>query len=177
MTIACGFAARGVVFASPLSMGSHRPPCATVFLMLTLGPITASSRGDQPIAALARVDTVLEGRDELIGVAVTADDTRYVSDRGAGIVYRLSSSGALSRAATGLDRPAGLALDGGGRLLIAEERAGRILRLEASGVLTVLATGIKRPRWLAVAADGSLYIGAHRLVAPDDVCIRVCCRG
>jgi len=144
-------------------MGSRRPPSATVFLMLTLGPITAY----QPIAALAPVETVLEGRDELIGVAVTAEGTRYVSDRGAGIVYRLSSSGALSRAAAGLDRPAGLALDSGGRLLIAEEHAGRILRLEDAGALTVLATGIKSPRWLAVASDGSLYIGAHRLVAPD----------
>src|SRR5881396_3053423 len=144
-------------------MGSRRPPSATVFLMLTLGPITAY----QPIAALAPVETVLEGRDELIGVAVTAEGTRYVSDRGAGIVYRLSSSGALSRAAAGLDRPAGLALDSGGRFLIAEEHAGRILRLEDAGALTVLATGIKSPRWLAVASDGSLYIGAHRLVAPD----------
>src|SRR5438034_6852529 len=108
-------------------MGSRRPPSATVFLMLTLGPITAY----QPIAALAPVETVLEGRDELIGVAVTADGTLYVSDRGAGIVYRLPTSGALGRAASGLDRPAGLALDGGGRLLLAEERAGRILRLEA----------------------------------------------
>src|SRR5207249_796173 len=72
-------------------------------------------------------ETVLEGRAELIGVAVTAEGTRYVPDRGAGIVYRLSSSGALSRAAAGLDRPAGLALDSGGRLLIAEEHAGRIL--------------------------------------------------
>src|SRR6059036_935263 len=128
-------------------MGSRRPPSVTVFLMLTLGPITAY----QPIAALAPVETVLEGRDELIGVAVTADGTLYVSDRGAGIVYRLPTSGALGRAASGLDRPAGLALDGGGRLLIAEERAGRILRLEASGALTVLATGIETPRWLAVA--------------------------
>src|SRR5439155_17711402 len=93
-------------------MDSRRPPCATVFLILTvLEPSTASARADQPIAALAPVETVLEGRDELIGVAVTADGTLYVSDRGAGIVYRLPTSGALGRAASGLDRPAGLALD------------------------------------------------------------------
>src|SRR5439155_1208075 len=151
-------------------MDSRRPPCATVFLILAvLGSITASARADQPIAALAPVETVLDGRDELIGVAVAADGTRYVSDRGAGIVYKLSASGALGHAAAGLDRPAGLALDGGGRLLVAEERAGRILRLETSGALTVLATGIKTPRWLAVASDGSLYISAHRLIAHDDL--------
>src|SRR5207249_2031527 len=91
-------------------MDSRRPPCATVFLILTvLEPSTASARADQPIAALAPVETVLEGRDELIGVAVTADGTLYVSDRGAGIVYRLPTSGALRRAAPGLEPPARLA--------------------------------------------------------------------
>src|SRR5438034_1058873 len=163
-------------------MGSRRPPPRTVFLMLTLGPITAY----QPIAALAPVETVLEGRDELIGVAVTAEGTRYVSDRGAGIVYRLSSSGALSRAAAGLDRPAGLALDSGGRLLIAEEHAGRILRLEDAGALTVLATGIKSPRWLAVASDAGLkrpiglaldalaaiYVSTRRLTVETEIARR-----
>src|SRR5207247_2356302 len=89
-------------------MDSRRPPCATVFLILTvLEPSTASARADQPIAALAPVETVLEGRDELIGVAVTADGTLYVSDRGAGIVYRLPTSGALGPAASGLDPTAG----------------------------------------------------------------------
>src|SRR5439155_7312334 len=137
--------------------------------LVVIGPVvlgllafTVEGAAERQITALASVETVLDGRDELIGVAVTADGTLYVSDRGAGIVYRLPTSGALGRAASGLDRPAGLALDGGGRLLIAEERAGRILRLEASGALTVLATGIETPRWLAVASDGSLYIGAHR---------------
>src|SRR3989442_4596526 len=139
-------------------MDSRRPPCATVFLILTvLGPIPASACADQPIAALAPVETVLDGRDELIGVAVTADGTRYVSDRGAGIVYRLSASGAPGRAASRLDRPAGLALDRDGRLLIAEERAVRILRPESSGALAGLATAIKTARWFVVASGATLY--------------------
>ena len=149
-------------------MDSRRAPCATAFLLLTLlWPVRASARVDQPIAALASVETVLDGHDELIGVAVSADGTRYVSDRGVGIVYRLSERGALSAAASGLDRPAGLALDGDGRLLIAEEHAGRILRLEASGALTVLATGFKTPRWIAVASDSSLYVSAHGRIPSD----------
>src|SRR5207247_8812218 len=113
-------------------MGSRRPPSATVFLMLPLGPITAY----QPIAALAPVETVLAGRDELIGVAVPAEGTRYVSDRGAGILYRLSSSGALSRAAAGLDRRARLALDSGRRLLTARAPARGNLRLPAAAPRT-----------------------------------------
>src|SRR5438874_13127890 len=116
--------------------------------LVVIGPVvlglltfTVEGAAERQITALASVETVLDGRDELIGVAVTADGTRYVSDRGAGVVYRLAADDALSLAASGLDRPAGIALDADDHLLIAEERAGRILRLETSGALTVLATG------------------------------------
>src|SRR2546425_482636 len=142
--------------------------------LVVIGPVvlgllafTVEGAAERQITALASVETVLDGRDELVGVAVTADGARYVSDRGAGSVYRVSAVGALSIALKRLDRPAGLALDAEGRLLIAEEGAGRILRLEPSGALTVLVTGIKKPRWMA-AADGSLYVSAHRQVPRDD---------
>ena len=142
--------------------------------LVVIGPVvlgllafTVEGAAERQITALASVETVLDGRDELVGVAVTADGARYVSDRGAGSVYRVSAVGALSIALKRLDRPAGLALDAEGRLLIAEEGAGRILRLEPSGALTVLVTGIKKPRWMA-AADGSLYISAHRQIPRDD---------
>lgn len=126
-----------------------------------------SASADQPLTALAPIETILDARNELVGVAVLADGTRYVSDRGAGIVYRVTASGTVTPAASGLNRPAGLAVDSAGRLLIAEEQAGRVLRLESNGSLTVLATGIKTPRWLAVNPDGSLYVTAHRLTGPD----------
>src|SRR3989449_965908 len=142
--------------------------------LVVIGPVvlgllafTVEGAAERQITALPSVETVLDGRDELVGVAVTADGARYVSDRGAGSVYRVSAVGALSIALKRLDRPAGLALDAEGRLLIAEEGAGRILRLEPSGALTVLVTGIKKPRWMA-AADGSLYISAHRQIPRDD---------
>src|SRR5436309_2234715 len=142
--------------------------------LVVIGPVvlglltfTVEGAAERQITALASVETVLDGRDELVGVAVTADGARYVSDRGAGSVYRGSAVGALSIALKRLDRPAGLALDAEGRLLIAEEGAGRILRLEPSGALTVLVTGIKKPRWMA-AADGSLYVSAHRQIPRDD---------
>ncbi len=124
----------------------------------------------QPISALAPVQVVLDGQQELVGVAVAASGTVYVSDRGAGVVYRLEPPGYFTVALAGLDHPAGLALDGDGRLLIAEEKAGRVLRLESNGTLSVLATGIKKPRWLAVAPDGALYalyVSAHRLQSPE----------
>src|SRR3989454_6760470 len=142
--------------------------------LVVIGPVvlgvlafTVQGAAERQITALASVETVLDGRDELVGVAVTADGARYVSDRGAGIVYRVSAVGALSIAIKRLDRPAGLTRDAEGRLLIAEEGADRILRLEPSGALTVLVTGIKKPRWMA-AADGSLYISAHRQMPRHD---------
>ncbi|MBI4638965.1 MAG: hypothetical protein HY727_21720 [Candidatus Rokubacteria bacterium] len=137
---------------------------------LALGAALLSARaasGAEPITALAPIETVLDGYQELVGVAVTTDGTIYTSDRGAGVVHRIAPGGAVSTAASGLHRPAGLALDTEGRLLIAEEGAGRLLRLEPNGALTVLAIGIKTPRWIALSADDTLYLTAHRLTAPD----------
>jgi len=138
---------------------------ATTISVLAL--TMSATRADQPVMALAPLDVVLDGRNELVGVAVGADGTRYVSDRGAGLVYRVSSTGTLTIAAANLDRPAGLALTGDGRLLIVEEHAGRVLRLEPSGALTPVVAGLKTPRWIDVQDDGSLYVTAHRLTAPD----------
>ncbi len=129
--------------------------------------LPAPAGADQPVTALAPFDPVVGGLNELVGVAVAQDGTRYVSDRGAGIVYRIPAGGTVSLLVGNLNRPAGLALDATGRLLIAEEGAGRVLRLEANNKVTILATGIKTPRWLVVNPDGSLYVSAHRLTEPD----------
>ena len=137
----------------------------TFVAVITL--VCAAVPAGADITALAPFGVVLDNRNELVGVAVAADGGRYVSDRGAGIVYRVTPNGGVTSAASSLDRPAGLAFDSAGRLLIAEEHAGRVLRLEPNGSLTVLATGIKTPRWIAVSGDGSLYISAHRLTSPD----------
>src|SRR2546428_3902418 len=140
--------------------------------LVVIGPVvlgllafTVEGAAERQITALASVETVLDGRDELVGVAVTADGARYVSDRGAGSVYRVSAVGALSIALKRLDRPAGLALDAEGRLLIAEEGAGRILRLEPSGAPAALLTGITKPRSMAAALAGP-YGRAHRHAPP-----------
>src|SRR5947209_17570547 len=71
--------------------------------LVVIGPVvlglltfTVEGAAERQITALASVETVLDGRDELVGVAVTAAGARYVSDRGAGSVYRVSAVGALS---------------------------------------------------------------------------------
>ena len=131
--------------------------------------LASATRADQPITALASFDVIVDGRSELVGVAVSADNMRYVSDRGAGVVYRVATTGIITTVATNLDRPAGLAMGGDGRLLIVEEHAGRIVRLESNGSLTVIALGLKTPRWISVSDDDTLYVTAHRLTSPDGV--------
>jgi RHS repeat-associated protein len=138
---------------------------ATALAVLVLA--FSATRADQPMTALAPFDVIVDGRNELVGVAVAADDALYVSDRGAGIVYRLTATGALTIVAANLDRPAGLAVTADGRLLIVEEHAGRLLRLERDGSLTVVASGLKTPRWIVVNDDDTLYVTAHRLTSPD----------
>ena len=127
----------------------------------------SATRADQAITALAPFEIVLDGRNELVGVAVAADGTRYVSDRGGGVVYRLSPTGTVSAAVTNLDRPAGLALDANGSLLIAEEHRGRIVRVGHTGALSVVAEGFTSPRWLLMADDETLYVTADGVIAPD----------
>jgi RHS repeat-associated protein len=142
------------------------------FWTMTMAALAATSLvvpaalADQAVTALAPFDTILDGRNELVGVAVTTDGVCYVSDRGAGLVYRVDASGALSVAASNLDRPAGLTLDGEERLLIVEERAGRIRRLHG-GRLTVVAAGLNRPRSIAPAGDGAFYLSVDRRLTSE----------
>ena len=142
-------------------------PGAVATAVAAFSLASSATRADQPVTALAPFDVLLDTRAELVGVAVAGDDTRYVSDRVAGVVYRLTSAGALTTVAANLDRPAGLAVSADGRLLIVEEHAGRIVRLEPNGTLTVVATGLKTPRWIVVGDDDTLYVTAHRLTTPD----------
>src|SRR6267378_6777741 len=142
-------------------------PGAVAAALAALVLAFSATRAEQPVTALAPFDVIVDGRNELVGVAVAADDALYLSDRGAGAVYRLTSSATLTTVAVNLDRPAGLAVAFDGRLLIVEEHAGRILRLERNGSLTVVATGLKTPRFIVVNDDDTAYVSAHRLTSPD----------
>src|SRR5438876_18523 len=109
-----------VARSSPDIQADERGRREAMRRLVVIGPVvlglltfTVEGAAERQITALASVETVLDGRDELVGVAVTADGARYISDRGAGIVYRVSAVGALSIALERLDRPAGLALGEG----------------------------------------------------------------
>jgi len=133
--------------------------------VLTLALLLSSAAGSarpHHIAALAPVDVVAGGFDDLVGLVVDRHDAVFVSDRRAGTVTRLAPDGRRRTVASGLAKPAGLALDSEGGLLIAEERAGRVVRLDANGRRTTLFDGLRAPRWLAVDGD-TVYVAAHRL--------------
>src|SRR5690349_2978395 len=142
-------------------------PSVGVSTLTVLVLALSGTRADQPITALASSEIILDGRNELVGIAVSPDGTRYISDRGAGLVYRLTAAGLLTIVVDSLDRPAGLAMMADGRLLIVEEHAGRVIRLEPNGTRTAIASGLKSPRWVVVHDDGSLYVTAHRWISPD----------
>jgi RHS repeat-associated protein len=142
-------------------------PGVSVGTLTVLVLAFSGTPADQAVTGLAPFEIILDGRNELVGIAVAADDTRYISDRGAGLVYRLTGGGVVTIAADNLDRPAGLALSLDGRLLIVEEHAGRVLQLASNGARTVIASGLKSPRWIVVNDDGSLYVTAHRWTSAD----------
>ena len=142
-------------------------PAAATTTVAALVLVSSATTADQPVTAHAPFDVAMDGRNELVGVAVAPDGAVYVSDRGAGVIYRVSGTATPTTVAQNLDRPAGLSFTLDGRLLIAEEQTGRILRLGDNGALSVVASGLTTPRWITTHADGALYVTAHRLTSRE----------
>lgn len=142
---------------------TNRALPVTLLAIVTAFVPSASFAPPDPITALAPAEIVLDGRSELVGVAVAPDGTIFVSDRVAGVVHAVGPRGDGAISLGGLKHPAGLALDPAGHLLIAEEGAGRVVRREESGTLTPIASGLTTPRWIAALADGTVYVSAQRL--------------
>src|SRR5262245_42178340 len=63
---------------------------AGLALAVLVATAFAPACADQPPIALAPIEIALDGKDEIVGVVVAADGTRYASDRGAGVVYRVT---------------------------------------------------------------------------------------
>jgi len=139
------------------------PLVSLIFYFLFSSPSEPSHRSDSN--ALAPMEVVADGFEELRGVAVDANDLVYVADRKAGTVTRIGTDQSKTIVASLLDRPTGLAFDLNGRLLIVERGKGRLLRLEADGSLTAVAEGMRNPRWVtvAVAGDGTIYLSSRGL--------------
>jgi sugar lactone lactonase YvrE len=122
----------------------------------------------QPIDALAPLEIVADGFDDLRGLAIDDVGRVFVADRHAGTVTRVARSGARTVVARNLERPVGLAFDAQGRLLVVEERAARVVRIEPTGTRTPLVTGVKQPRWIAVGDDATIFLSARRITPGTD---------
>lgn len=105
--------------------------------------------------AAAESEVLVEGLDQLYGVAVSPTGAVAVADLGTGTVYSVRS-GEAEVIATGLQDPMGVAFTAEGTCLVSEAGAGRIVAVTSSGVDT-LVDGLERPQGILVH-DGVLYI-------------------
>ncbi|WP_240498267.1 SMP-30/gluconolactonase/LRE family protein [Williamsia sp. 1135] len=117
--------------------------------------------------ASSESEVLVEGLDQLYGVAVSATGAIAVADLGTGKVYSVESGNATELAG-GLADPTGVAFTADGTLLVSEAGAGRIVSVTSSGVDT-LVDGLERPQGIVVVGS-TLYIvdvDAKALVAFD----------
>jgi sugar lactone lactonase YvrE len=110
-------------------------------------------------------EVLVEGFDQLYGVAVASAGAIVVAELGAGRVLSIRP-GHVEVLATGLNDPVGVAIAPDGACLVCEAGAGRVVKLDGTG--TVL-DGLQRPQGILVH-DGKIYVvdaGARELVAFD----------
>jgi glucose/arabinose dehydrogenase len=137
--------------------------------LLALGAL-ASARGDNrarmpdprmQVRALAPVDVVASGFEELSAVAVDPAGTLLVTDRAAGTLTRIGEAGDRQTLLNNLQGPSGLAIDGAGNILVIEAAGRRILRINRDGLITTVASGLRQPRSIAVGPDGQVWIATR----------------
>ncbi|NED66791.1 gluconolaconase, partial [Streptomyces sp. SID10244] len=117
--------------------------------------------------AAAESEVLVEGLDQLYGVAVAANGTIAVADLGTGQVHAVGS-GRTDVLASGLDRPMGVAFTADGTCLVSESGAGRVAAVTSSGTDT-LVDGLESPQGITVVGS-QLYIvdtGSKSLVNVD----------
>lgn len=117
--------------------------------------------------ALNESEVLVQGLDQLYGVAVTAAGAVITAELGTGRVLAIQS-GNVEVLASGLRDPLGVAIDANGAVLVSESAGGRVVRVLSSGVETVV-DGLQNPQGILVR-DGLLYIvdvGAKTVIEFD----------
>ncbi|MGQ0553098.1 MAG: Vgb family protein [Planctomycetota bacterium] len=109
----------------------------------------------------------------------TEDDVLYVPDRGLGIVFRVSATGALSVLTAGgfLQSPVTLLQAPDGDLIVSDIFQQTIVRVSLTGQQTLIADAVSSggllsgPGGMAYGPDGTLYVAnnlSHTIVSVDD---------
>ncbi|AZG45112.1 SMP-30/gluconolactonase/LRE family protein [Gordonia insulae] len=115
----------------------------------------------------AESEVLVDGLDQLYGVAVSTTGAIAVADLGSGSVFAVQS-GRADVLASGLDRPMGVAFTADGTCLVTESGAGRVAAVTNSGTDT-LVDGLESPQGIVVVGS-QLYIvdaGSKSLVNVD----------
>ncbi|MBI2828381.1 MAG: hypothetical protein HYX77_03800 [Acidobacteria bacterium] len=140
---------------------------AVAAIIGTRGGATFFATGrDAAISALAPVEVVALGFDELSAIAVDAYGAALVTDRRAGTVTRIGPAGFRQTVLDDLHKPGGVAVDEAGRVFVIEEGT-RVLRLDAEGIVSVVAASVRQARTLATGPDGRIWISTRREQGPE----------
>lgn len=98
-----------------------------------------------------------EGLGMPLGVAVGSTGDLFTGDVTGNRVVRVSSQGAVTTFAGGIQSPFGLAFDAFGHLLVVSAD-GVVYRITPQGVATGFITDAGIPFWVAVARDGRIWL-------------------
>jgi glucose/arabinose dehydrogenase len=100
-------------------------------------------------------DVLVDGFDQLYGVAMAPGGAAVVAELGTGRVLSIRPA-RVDVLVSGLHDPVGVAIGADGAPLVAEAGAGRVVKLTGSGAETML-DGLQRPQGIVVH-DGRLYV-------------------
>lgn len=124
-------------------------PGAVLYMTTTGGAIAAYDAGQ------GKSETLADGYDELMGIAVDADGNVFAAEAGAGRVIRIPPGRPAETVATGLGRPTGVAVDGDGACFVADAETGQIVAIGAGRARTP--APFRTPEGIAAAGD-RLYV-------------------
>lgn len=132
-------------FARNVAVGGD----GTMYLANTGGAVASYVFGEE-------AKFLVDGLDQVMGIAVQADGSVLVCEYGGGRLLSLKAGGAPTTVASGLDHPTGVAIGDGGRIFVAEGGTGRVAEIRGKDKDEVL-SGLQEPHGLAVAGD-DLYV-------------------
>lgn len=98
-----------------------------------------------------------------VALALDPNGNLLIADKGAGVVYKLPTSGIASGlpptvATTGISAPVAITSDAAGIIYIADSSSKQVVSITPSGVQSIVFTGLTSPSGLAVQGLGNIFI-------------------
>jgi hypothetical protein len=128
---------------------------------------TATGRVARYRPDIQESEVLVEGLDQLYGVAIAPNGAVVCAEQGRGRVV-VVHSGNVETLVGGLNEPSGVAVGRDGECYVAESASGRVIKATGSGFETVI-DGLQQPQGILVRED-QLYIvdvDAKELIAYD----------